>query len=774
MGKPVFVIVTALLCQALPAALLGAASGAETMPRNQPMMQRVTAGDPAVLLFGSWSGAAEARIKTPGGAGIQPAPGVQQTDGPGSACVVIFRGPRLRWLGGRGPDHGRADVYVDGRLAETVDAYDPEEKAEQVLFEQGGLDPDARHTLRIVVRRDRHERSAGRRQRLVAFEAAEVVDYPQQVAGRARQELLLLTTGKKPYLAPEQWKPAAYAAEAPARGVTLDGGPLRDAFEANIACLNRWFESREQWQRQFPTRGWEKHLPASSEGRMLGGAAHTLRWGERQDMRAVLDAIVAIVKARQRPDGYCMPFPEEHMKPSGNAWLDERRNYDRVNLTRGMVAAGMVGNRDALPVMRRFYDWLYASPYSAGLLAGPFDNGSSHNCNNGHEGGLLMHFSPVGRPEDLVAVERYFVQDFFLEESARAEPLSLSHYPFHVPHSYVLLAYKAWLDHYRATGAAKYLQAAQGAWRIVRDHYLHVGGTLAICEHRAGTYPPGSYFLRVDKAHHTGETCGSVFWADVNHRLLQFFPDEAKYADEIEQAIFNVVLAAQDAAGNIRYHNRLEGQKDEANFKNTCCEVMASPFLAALPQYVYSLDRAGLYVNLYAPSTVSWEHGGRPVTLAASTDFPFDGRVALKVAAGAPQRMKVRIRVPGWVRGEVAVQVNGQPVARGKPGTYVILDRSWQQGDAVTFDLPMGFRTVRYTGLDQHPEHERHALLYGPILMALVGAADLPIPAAELPGRLKPIAGQPLHFGVEGVGPARYVPYWQINNETFSCFPTAR
>jgi hypothetical protein len=373
--------------------------------------------------------------------------------------------------------------------------------------------------------------------------AAEAAAYAGRLAEKARAELQRITSGQKAYLAPEQWKPVAYAAQAPARGVTLDGGPLRTCYERNIQYLNDWFASKKEFKEKTGDIGWERHLPSSSWGRLLAGAAHTLRWGERDDMRRMINAIVKTVKDAQRADGYCLPFDETQMKGARNAWIDERRNYDRVNLTRGMVAAALAGHRDALPVMRKLYDWLYASPYGAGLLAGPFDNGSSHNCNNGHEGSLLMYFSPVGKPEDLVAAERYFVQDFFLEASARKEPLSLSHYPFHVPHSYVLLAYKAWLDHYRATGAAKYLEAAKGAWSIVHDHYLHIGGTLAICEHKCGTYPPGSYYLRVTKEHHTGETCGSVFWADINHRLLQFFPAEARYADEIERSIYNAVLA---------------------------------------------------------------------------------------------------------------------------------------------------------------------------------------------------------------------------------------
>jgi hypothetical protein len=58
--------------------------------------------------------------------------------------------------------------------------------------------------------------------------------------------------------------------------------------------------------------------------------------------------------------------------------------------------------------------------------------------------------------------------------------------------------------------------------------------------------------------------------------------------------------------------------------------------------------------------------------------------------------------------------------------------------------------------------------------MALTGADDLDIPAAELTGRLEPVGGQPLHFTVRGAPGARYMPYWQIHQEPFTCFPTMR
>ncbi len=587
-------------------------------------------------------------------------------------------------------------------------------------------------------------------------------DYYRTIGAAAALEMKSIIDGTKPFLGPEDWKPAAFSADAPRGGVVLLPGLLQDAFARNIACLNATFAEPIDTD-------WVKKLPASSEGRLLAGAGHSLRWGERQDMRAIVDALVEAVRTRQGSDGYCLPYDVSFMAPQTENWTDERRNYDRVGLTRGLIAAGLSGNRDAYQILRRFYDWLYQSPYALSLLAGSF-MGSAHNCNNGHEGSLLMYFSPVGTPEDLVAAERGFVQDFFIEEARKAEPLSLGFYPLHTPHSYVLLAFQAWLDHYRATGAAKYLEASLGAWKIIHDYYEHVGGTIAICEEGPGTYLPGSYLLHK----HTGETCGSVFWADFNHRFLQLFPDEERYAGEIEKVILNVILACQDSVGHIRYHNHLVDRKDRLQCANTCCEVMGVPFIARLPQYLYSIAADGLYVNLFAASTITWRQAGRSVTVTTLTSFPKDGKVDLRLATTGPVTMKLRIRIPSWVVGGVDMLVNGARITTGRPGTFVLLERTWADGDRVSFELHMAFRLTRYAGADQDENGDRYALEYGPVLMALLGATGLDLAADGLLSRLMPREGRPLEFDVAGRPECTYLPYWQVQEEPFTCFPVLK
>jgi DUF1680 family protein len=160
-----------------------------------------------------------------------------------------------------------------------------------------------------------------------------------------------------------------------------------------------------------------------------------------------------------------------------------------------------------------------------------------------------------------------------------------------------------------------------------------------------------------------------------------------------------------------------------------------------------------------------------------SGNFPMSPEVELKIASSKPVRAKIRIRVPSWAAGPMPVRVNKEAAISGKPGSYVTLDRTWSTGDTVAFTLPMQLKLSRYTGLDKIEGHERFALEYGPILLALIGSdsATLKVPGGRRPEeilkRIKQDPDRPLHFMIDGHPEYKYIPYWQVVTEPFTCYP---
>jgi DUF1680 family protein len=379
-----------------------------------------------------------------------------------------------------------------------------------------------------------------------------------------------------------------------------------------------------------------------------------------------------------------------------------------------------------------------------------------------------MYHSPARKEADVIAQEKHWRQDWWLAQLKDRQPMAISRFPLNRPHCYVLAPWITYCDAYRATGDLKCIEAMLGAWQTYLDNFVHVGGSAAICEDCDNAYPYKSYYLHK----HTGENCGGAFWIDFNHRLLQLYPDQEKFASQIEQTLYNVTLANQDAAGKIRYHTNLVGTKDPANAIATCCEVNNTAVLARLPELLYSTAGDGLYVNLYSTSSITWNQGGSKVTMHTSAQFPKDTGVSMKLLMDSPRALKIHLRIPSWATAQVAISVNGRKVTSGVPGTYVTLARTWSNNDTISFNIPIGFRTTKYTGFDRDAEHDRYALEYGPLLMSLVGSTHLSLAPQDLISSLSPISANPLQFGIAGHPSCKYMPYLHIQQETFTSFPT--
>ena len=66
-------------------------------------------------------------------------------------------------------------------------------------------------------------------------------------------------------------------------------------------------------------------------------------------MRNILDTVVARIQARQRADGYHNYYPEKASYTFEGGGESERKNYDRVFWTRGLLDAGEPATRLPMP-----------------------------------------------------------------------------------------------------------------------------------------------------------------------------------------------------------------------------------------------------------------------------------------------------------------------------------------------------------------------------------------------------------------------------------------
>lgn len=494
-------------------------------------------------------------------------------------------------------------------------------------------------------------------------------------------------------------------------GVTLTDGRLKTAFDWNIKFLKRFDVDRLlYWYRQvvgepspkapyaFDKGFFEGSLHGQTAAMFLMGAGTTLLWQEDAELRLKMDAVVAGMKHYQRENGCLVPVPEEEL------FTKEYPNYIRAWITFGLLAAGAAGNADAYEIVRKFGDWFNTTEHPC----------SVKDMNLGFQGILAntaLYLSPVGVKEDLETGIKCYREDFWLEWVHNKEHKAIYQKPGNHPHGTLLTTLEGYLDVYRATGEEYLLECVKTALGMYEDKWQHVGGGIVMCEDDKAQ-APGAYLITRD--HHYNELCCSTFWVLLNQRMHLLEPDNAHYTDQIEQSLYNMLIACQAEDRGFHYWAYIDGAKD-MRFADpvTCCASTGTRLTAMLPQFLYSYNDEAIYVDMFASSVAEIGESKLEVT----TNMPYDGEVCVSLVKWAHSKLKIRI--PYWC-GE-AVTING---VTANAGEYLELTNV-KSGDIIKFNLPFAMRKTLYTGVDKTEEDlPRWAIEYGPLLLASLRRDD--------------------------------------------------
>ncbi len=281
------------------------------------------------------------------------------------------------------------------------------------------------------------------------------------------------------------------------------------------------------------------------------------------------------------------------------------------------------------------------------------------------------------------------------------------------------------------TGEEAYIRAIDRIWENVTGKKIYVTGGI-------GATGSGEAFGRdYELPNMTAycETCAAVgnhFW---NHRLFLLHAD-ARYIDVMERTLYNGLISGVSLDGKaFFYPNPLEsnGQHQRSPwFGVACCPGNITRFLASVPGYVYAQRGDTLYVNLFVGSKARVRmDGGRTLEVTQETRYPWDGRVRMTVAPEPAGDFTVKVRIPGWARGEAipgglyrfldgpgepaVLKVNGAAVPLGLDRGYATVTRRWRRGDVIDLTLPMPVRRV--VARDEvEADRGRVALQRGPIV----------------------------------------------------------
>ncbi|QEH33835.1 hypothetical protein OJF2_23650 [Aquisphaera giovannonii] len=300
---------------------------------------------------------------------------------------------------------------------------------------------------------------------------------------------------------------------------------------------------------------------------------------------------------------------------------------------------------------------------------------------------------------------------------------------------------------YLATGDVHYLEVIRNAYETIqRDQCYATGG-----------YGPDEMLLpaarileKLGETHNSFETqCGS--WAAFKlSKYLISFTGDAKYGDWVERLAINGLGASPPMTpdGRVFYYSDYclhGGTKRNTDFGWSCCTGTRPQAFADYADQAYFHDADSIYVNLFTPSTITWNHAGDPIRLAQATTFPEGEETRLTVAVPRPQAFAIKVRTPGWLASPITARVNGEPVeVRPDERHWTTIRRTWNDGDVVSIRLPMRLSVSR-------PSSRRtpDAFTIGPVVLAFAAPNARPFARVDfdaLENALVPMDGRPLRY----------------------------
>lgn len=318
---------------------------------------------------------------------------------------------------------------------------------------------------------------------------------------------------------------------------------------------------------------------------------------------------------------------------------------------------------------------------------------------------------------------------FLLDSRQNGDEYDQSHLPVTqqyeaVGHSVrAAYSYSGMADIAMETGDIGYHSATLSLWNSIVNRKYYVTGGIGSGETSEGF---GKEYSLPNNAYcESCANCGELFF---QHKLQMSWQD-ARYADLYEETLYNAILGDVDLDGqNFTYTNPLDSSGKRYKWHGCpCCVGNIPRTLLMLPTWTYTKGKDELYVNLFAGSTVTLDNiAGTSVQLVQTTDYPWNGKVALTVNPAATKKFALKIRVPNRqtselytntpaVQGLTSLAVNGKSVKPTMENGYAVLNRTWKAGDKVEWQVPLQLQRIQASDKIA-ATRGRVALRYGPLI----------------------------------------------------------
>lgn len=471
--------------------------------------------------------------------------------------------------------------------------------------------------------------------------------------------------------------------------------------------------------------------------KIIEGASYSLQTIPDAKLDAQLDTLIEYIGKAQEPDGYL--YTNRTINPAHtHEWAGKERWEMESDLSHELYNSGHLfeaavahflatGKRSFLDIAIKNADLLVKTFGPGKLLRSP-----------GHqvvEMGLVKMYRVTGKKEYLDLAK------FFIDSRGQNSPHARGEYSQdHLPVTEQTKAvghavratylYSGMADVAAITGDSDYMNALNKIWNDIVTSKLYITGGIGAAGGHEGFGP--DYDLPNMSAYN--ETCasiGSIYW---NYRMFLLSGD-SKYFDVLEQTLYNGMIDGVSLTGDhFFYPNPLEsmGQHSRSKwFGCACCPSNVCRFIPSVPGYIYGQTGNRVFVNLYIQNTVSLDVNGKKTDIEQVTNYPWDGKVTVKINSDAAEVFEVALRIPCWANNEVlpgnlyafsdgqkpvfTLKVNGEKTNYKTEKGYAVFSRQWKKGDKIELDLPMITRRV---AADKRVKDDvgKVALMRGPMI----------------------------------------------------------
>lgn len=252
----------------------------------------------------------------------------------------------------------------------------------------------------------------------------------------------------------------------------------------------------------------------------------------------------------------------------------------------------------------------------------------------------------------------------------------------------------------------EYKKACENFWEFAAINRSYAIGGNSISEHFEAE---GAETLGIK----TCESCNSYNMLKLTEHLFKW-DHKIKYMDYYENVLYNHILGQQDPqTGSKMYfvsllqgHHRIYEQKEKSWW---CCTGTGMENPGRYTKAIYYEDGNQLYINLYIPTSYRWLSKG--IDIYMDTDYPYSNKIKIKIVKGNVNAV-LNFRTPQWSNGEMIAEVNGLKRYTSKPGEYLKIDNTWNEGDVIELTIPMNIWVYNSR------TNNRIVFKYGPITLA--------------------------------------------------------